>query len=74
MSTMTTCPDCGGILVNVKTERILPDPDFVEMSDEEMLEYFGEEITGNYEKWGADQITFVCAQCGNKFKTKHGAD
>lgn len=71
---MTHCPECGGKLVIVKTERILPDPEFTEMSDEEMIEFFGEEITGNYEKWGADQITYVCAQCGEKFETKHSED
>jgi hypothetical protein len=71
---MTNCPACEGVLVEVKNERILPDPEFTEMSDDDMLDFFGEEITGNYDKWGADQITFVCAQCGNKYKTKHDED
>ncbi len=64
---MSECPKCGGKLVVVKKERILPDPEFVDMSDEEMIEFFAEEISGNYEKWGRDKITFVCAQCGEKF-------
>jgi DNA-directed RNA polymerase subunit RPC12/RpoP len=71
---MTRCPVCGGKLVEVERERILSEPDLTEMSDDELIEYFSEEITGNYEKWGADRITYVCAQCGEKFMTKHGED
>lgn len=51
----------------ISEERILPDPEFTEMSDEEMIEFFGEEITGNYDKWGARRITYRCFQCERDF-------
>ncbi len=70
---MTACPNCGGQLKELNRERILPDPDYSEMSDDELIEFFGEDITGNYEKWGEDQIHFRCLDCGNEYKMKHGA-
>ena len=57
---MTVCPNCGGKLKESSRERILPDPEFTGMSDQELVEFYWEEITGNYEKWGEDQIKFQC--------------
>lgn len=48
--TMTVCPNCGGKLKELSRERILPDPDFTGTSDKELVEFFWEDITGNYEK------------------------
>ena len=41
---------------------------YFEMSDEEMIEFFSEDITGNYEKWGKTEIIFKCVDCEKRFK------
>ncbi len=69
---MISCPNCGWKLKELNRERILPDPDFTVMSDDELVEFFWEDITGDYDKWGEDQITFQCPKCGDIYKTQHG--
>ena len=34
----------------------------------------GRDITGNYEKWGEDQIKFPCRKCGKVFRKQHGTE
>ena len=63
---MERCSKCGGILVEVAKERILPNPEFENLSDEEMIDFFAEEISGDYREWGRGRVTCVCAQCGEK--------
>lgn len=67
---MIKCPRCHKELVEVDRRRYLPDPEFSEMSDEQLIDFFAEEITGNYEKWGADEIFLRCTKCDTTYSWK----
>ncbi len=65
---MVKCPNCEGRLKEVSRERTLPDPDFVTMSDDEMIDFFSEDITGEYTNWGMTEVHFKCMKCGKRFR------
>ena len=67
---MPKCPKCKGELVQISKHRILPDPNYVDMTDEELIEFFAEDITGDYKKWGADRIEYKCENCGKHYIQK----
>jgi len=64
---MTKCPDCNGKLVKISKERVLPDPPFEDMTDDQLADFFCEEITGEYPNWGVTEIILECKKCGKKF-------
>ena len=67
---MVKCPNCGHRLKEVGREKALDEPEFVDMSDEELIDYFGEEITGNYDQYGVTMVHFKCEECGKRYNMK----
>jgi len=65
---MVKCPNCGSRLKEVGEERILPDPEYVDMSDEELIDFFAEDITGEYTKYGVTLVHFECGKCDKKYR------
>jgi hypothetical protein len=65
---MVKCPKCGNRLKEVKRERVLPDPEFEDMSDEELIDFFWEDITGDYDEYGALLVHFECSNCLKKYR------
>lgn len=66
---MVKCPNCGGKLEEIGKERILPDPEFVDMSDEELIDFFWEDITGDYKQYGATLVHFICEKCNKRYRS-----
>ncbi|MGA1822687.1 MAG: hypothetical protein ACMUIG_09175 [Thermoplasmatota archaeon] len=64
---MRKCPKCGWNMEKTGEDRILPDPEFSEMSDGDLLDFFSEEITGSYDKYGTTRITYRCFRCERDF-------
>lgn len=67
---MVKCPNCGNKLEEVGREKALDEPQFVDMSDEELIDFFWEDITGNYEEYGVTLIHFKCDDCGKRYNKK----
>jgi hypothetical protein len=60
---MKKCPECGWEMEKMSEEKILPDPEFQDMSDDDLIDFFSEEITGNYDRYGVTRITYRCHRC-----------
>jgi hypothetical protein len=65
---MVKCPNCGKRLQEVDRERTLPDPEFQDMTDEELIDFFWEDITGNYDEYGATMIHYRCTFCEKRYR------
>ncbi len=67
---MTKCPNCNKRMKLISTERTLPDPDFVNMDDQQMVDFFWEEITGDYRNYGVTEKVYECNKCDKRFVSK----
>ena len=62
------CKKCGEQLVLLSRVRELVEPDFENMTDGQMSDWFGEEASGEYTNHGVDLLTYKCEGCG---ETEH---
>ena len=58
------CRKCGNALVLVSKVRKIVEPDFENMSDGQISDWFGEEASGDYTNHGIDLLTYKCNKCG----------
>ncbi len=65
---MAKCPNCKGKMKVISKKRTLPDPEYVDMSDEELIDFFAEDITGDYKDYGVTVVRYQCTKCGKKYK------
>jgi len=58
------CKNCSGELILISKVRELVEPDFDDMSEGQMADWFGEEASGDYTNHGVDMLTYKCKECG----------
>ena len=57
------CKKCGSELVLLSEIRELVEPDFENMTDGQMSDWFAEEASGEYTNYGIDLLTYNCREC-----------
>ena len=60
---MPLCKKCGTKMIEISRERVLVEADYEDMTEGQMADYMGEEMSGEYDNWGMTEILYKCPKC-----------